>query len=82
MRALGCLALAPLLLLALPAGAEPGAGPIAPGDEANVARNLAAASGPGSKLPETAYRPRGNDGDLHGHGLRYPEIAGISSARQ
>ena len=77
MRALGCLALAPLLLLALPAGAEPGAGPIAPGDEANVARNLAAASGPGSKLPETAYRPRGNDGDLHGHGLRYPEARRI-----
>ena len=77
MRALGCLALAPLLLLALPAGAEPGAGPIAPGDEANVARNLAAASGSGSKLPETAYRPRDNDGDLHGHGLRYPEARRI-----
>ena len=77
MRALGCLALAPLLLLVLPAGAEPGTGPIAPGDEANVARNLAAASGPGSKLPETAYRPRGNDGDLHGHGLRYPEARRI-----
>ena len=77
MRALGCLALASLLLLALPAGAEPGAGPIAPGDEANIARDLAGSSGSGSKLPETAYRPRGNDGDLHGHGLRYPEARRI-----